>query len=362
MEPKNIYIYASTLLIGCMNPDTRNNQVQTIMATISSFMASRRSEDKLRAVSLLNQYKNVLPPPFFSRILEELKKDTHSEIQEALHPLLTTEEEEMASVPVSNKEIVARYSGSLEYALKKALEIANIFDLSHVTAKALRQQLTEGRNGSDNGVYSDFIRQKSKISSDLTLFPQISLTVSPIGALSEVIRIIPELSKKNEKGRVKSDLKAIEAKLDEILESDQEISFNIAGYELLYTLERMMRDLIQQRIMKPHMDNLQTKIPADVLEGMKKRKDAEENNPISIGTYELIEYCDFTDLKKILEKGRNHEFFSDIFSFEEIKTVYSKLGELDPIRKKIAHSRPLTRKEFERLRLYATDILDRIRK
>ena len=44
------------------------------------------------------------------------------------------------------------------------------------------------------------------------------------------------------------------------------------------------------------------------------------------------------NLKKILEKGRNHEFFSDIFSFDEIKTVYSKLGELDPIRKKIAHS------------------------
>lgn len=345
-----------------MNPDNRNSQVQTIMATISSLMASRRIEDKLRAASLLGQYKNVLPSHFLDRILEELKKDTHTEIQEALRPLLTSEEEETNPVPVSNKEIIAGYSGSLESALKKALDIVNIFDLSHVTAKALRQQLLEGRNGSEHDLYSDFVQQKSRMTPELALFPQISLKVSPIGALSEVIRIIPELSKKGEKGKIQSERKNIETKLDEILETDLEISFNIAGYELLYTLERMMRDLIHQRIVKPNMDNLQTKIPADVLEGMKKRKEVEENNPISIGSYELIEYCDFTDLKKILEKGRNHESFSDIFSFEEIKTVYSKLGELDPIRKKIAHSRPLTRKEFERLRLYATDILDRIRK
>ena len=271
--PKNIYINASTVLIGFMNPDNRNGQVQTIMATISSLMASRRIEDKLSAVSLLGQYKKVLPPPFLDRILEELKKDSHSEIQEALQPLLKTEEEETSPVPVSNKEIIAGYSGSLENALKKALDIANIFDLSHVTAKALRQQLLEGQNGSENGIYSDFIQQKSRISPELALFPQIALKVSPISALSEVIRIIPELSKKGEKGKIQSDRKNIETKLDEILETEQEISFNIAGYELLYTLERMMRDLIQQRILKPNMDNLQTKIPADVLEGMKKRKD-----------------------------------------------------------------------------------------
>ncbi|WP_373838425.1 hypothetical protein [Methanospirillum sp.] len=344
-----------------MDPDTRDSQVQTIMATISSLMASRRIEDKIRSASLLSQYSKVLPSQFLDRILEDLKKDTHYEIQEALEPLLKVEEE-ISPVPISNKEIITGYSGSLENALKKALEITNIFDLSQVTAKAIRQQLIDGKNGSENALYSDFIHQKSKMTPDLALFPQISLKVSPIGALAEVIRIIPELSKKSATGKVNADRKIIETKLDEILETEQEISFNIAGYELLYTLERMMRDLIQQRIITPHVNNLQTKIPSDVLEGMKKRKDIEENNPISIGKYELIEYCDFTDLKKILEKGRNHEFFSDIFSFEEIKTVYSKLGELDPIRKKIAHSRPMTRKEFERLRLYATDILDKINK
>jgi hypothetical protein len=344
-----------------MDPEIRNSQVQTIMATISSLIASRRIEDKIRAASLISEYSKVLPSTFLDRILDELKKDSHYEIQEALRPLLK-DDEETIPVPVKNSDIIAGYSGSLENALKKALDIANIFDLSHVTAKAIRQQLIDGKNGSDNKLYSDFVQQKSMIAPELALFPQISLKVSPIGALAEVIRVIPELSKKGGTGKPGTDRKVIETKLDEILETEKEISFNIAGYELLYTLERMMRDLIQQRIITPHADNLQTRIPADVLEGMKKRKVAEENNPVSVGTYEMIEYCDFTDLKKILEKGRNHEFFSDIFSFDEIKTVYSKLGELDPIRKKIAHSRPLTRKEFDRLRLYTTDILDRIRR
>jgi len=361
--PKNIYINVSTVFIRFMSPDNRNAQVQTIMATISSLIASRRIEDKLRAATLLNEYAPTLPKSFTERIIEELKKDSHTEIQEALVPLLIKEENSPLLQEVTNAEIVAGYSGLIETALQKVIDIAQMFDLSHMTARALRQHFSEGKNGSDNGVYSDFLKQKTKVSPELTFFPQVSLKLSPINALSEVIRIIPELSKKNDTNHVQvlADKKNIEKELDEIIGTEQEISFNIVGYELLYTLERMMRDLIHQRIIKPNMDNLQTKIPPDVLEGMKKRKSVEENNPISSGTYELVEYCDFTDLKKILEKGRNHEFFTDIFSFDEMKAVYSKLGELDPIRKKIAHSRPLTRKEFERLRMYATDILGQIK-
>jgi len=344
-----------------MNPDSQNKQVQTIMATISSLIASRRVEDKLRAVTVLTQHRSILPDAFSDRIIDELNKNNHAEIQDALKPLLKTDVENPEASLVSHADIVAGYSGSLENALKKVINIANVFDLSQVTAKALRQQFSEGRDGTDNGLYSDFIQQKTNIEPDLLKLPQISLFVSPISALTEVIRIMPELSRKNKIDENNLKKKNLIAKIDEIIETEQEISFNIAGYELLYTLERLIRDLIHERIIKPNYDNLQTKIPQDVLEGMKKRKNIEENNPIADGNYELIEYCDFTDLKKILEKGRNHESFSDIFSYEEIKTVHSKLGELDPIRKKIAHSRPLTRKEFERLRLYASDILERLK-
>lgn len=267
---------------------------------------------------------------------------------------------------IPNPRIVEKYTDTLETTLKKVADIARLFDISQVTAKALQQkyskQIEDQNSESDQILYSDFIRERSKILSDSVLFPQVSLKVSPIGALSNVIRALPDLKKNSRKQKSLSGEINIEKELNEIISTNQEISFNISGYELLYTLERMMRDLIHQRIILPNMSNLKTKVPLDVLDGMNKRKVSEENNPVSEGVYELVEYCDFTDLRKILEKGRNHELLSDIFSLEEMKTVYSKLGELDPIRKKIAHSRPLTRKEFERLRLYVSDILVSIKK
>lgn len=83
--------------------------------------------------------------------------------------------------------------------------------------------------------------------------------------------------------------------------------------------------------------------------GRKKEKDDSEE-------FNLIDYSDFTDLKKIFEKGRNKDLFKDLFNDEECKALITKLHELDSIRKKIAHFRPLTKKEFNRLVLYHDDI------
>jgi len=58
-----------------------------------------------------------------------------------------------------------------------------------------------------------------------------------------------------------------------------------------------------------------------------------------------------------LQKGKNFKLFESIFKEEQFKIITSKLHELDPIRKKIAHYRPLSKNEFERLRIYANDIL-----
>lgn len=72
--------------------------------------------------------------------------------------------------------------------------------------------------------------------------------------------------------------------------------------------------------------------------------------------HELIDYSDFTDLKRIFEKGKNLSEFSDLANGEELRGLISKLHELDPIRKKIAHSRPLSKREFDKLKMYAEDI------
>ena len=58
----------------------------------------------------------------------------------------------------------------------------------------------------------------------------------------------------------------------------------------------------------------------------------------------------------ILKKGKNREKLRDIINDQEFESVVSKLHELDPIRKKIAHSRPLTLVEFDRIKMYGEDI------
>ena len=95
-----------------MNPDSQNKQVQTIMATISSLIASRRVEDKLRAVTVLTQHRSILPDAFSDRIIDELNKNNHAEIQDALKPLLKTDVENPEASLVSHADIVAGYSGT----------------------------------------------------------------------------------------------------------------------------------------------------------------------------------------------------------------------------------------------------------
>ncbi|WP_410507753.1 Swt1 family HEPN domain-containing protein [Methanosarcina hadiensis] len=149
-------------------------------------------------------------------------------------------------------------------------------------------------------------------------------------------------------------------KLGDLGRLDDEIStvyersgfeFNNEAYRFLSDLETYLRYLIKKRIIEPHEKNLESKIPREVLSRWEERKSRDASNE-----YDLIDYSDFTDLKIIFEKGRNKELFNDIFNNEECKALITKLHELDPIRKKIAHFRPLTKIEFTRLVLYHNDI------
>jgi hypothetical protein len=149
-------------------------------------------------------------------------------------------------------------------------------------------------------------------------------------------------------------------KLGELERFDAEIStanerssfeFNNEAYGFLSDLETYLRYLIRKRIIEPHKKSLESKIPKDILSRWEERKSSDPSNE-----YDLTYYSDFTDLKVIFEKGKNKDLFKDIFNNEEYKALITKLHELDPIRKKIAHFRPLTKIEFTRLVLYHNDI------
>ena len=163
-------------------------------------------------------------------------------------------------------------------------------------------------------------------------------------------------SKKSFSEILEKDEEEIEHEIQFISEEDKDISFNFEAYEYLCTLELYLRGLIQARIIEPNKSNIGNKIPPEMIEDWKSRKEEEENNPLVDGSYDLIDYSDFTDLKRIFDKGKNHKLFEDIINQEQFKTVISKLHELEPIRKKVAHSRPLSKKELGRLILYTEDI------
>jgi len=148
----------------------------------------------------------------------------------------------------------------------------------------------------------------------------------------------------------------IQEELEEAIEADIESEFNFLGYRFLYELENFLRDIIQERIVEPNSRNINNYVPKNILEQCNQRKGTEESSTYSYGSYRWIDYSDFNDLKIILEKGKNRRYFQDILNEEQFKCMVSKLHELDSIRKKIVHSRSLTKEEFNRLSMYSEDI------
>ena len=148
----------------------------------------------------------------------------------------------------------------------------------------------------------------------------------------------------------------IQEELEKAIEADIESEFNFLGYRFLYELENFLRDIIQERIVEPNSRNINNYVPKNILEQCNQRKGTEESSTYSYGSYRWIDYSDFNDLKIILEKGKNRRYFQDILNEEQFKCMVSKLHELDSIRKKIAHSRSLTKEEFNRLSMYSEDI------
>lgn len=150
----------------------------------------------------------------------------------------------------------------------------------------------------------------------------------------------------------------IEKELLKISRSQCDIIFNFQGYQFLFELEVFLRDLIQERIIAPCQNQKETQnyIPSSILDEWESRKSNEEDDWRVSGSYRSIDYSDFTHLKMIFERGRNIKKFEDLVNQQDFQLVVGKLHELDPIRKKIAHSRLLTVEDFSRLEISSSDI------
>ena len=128
--------------------------------------------------------------------------------------------------------------------------------------------------------------------------------------------------------------------------------------KLLKNLEIALRFFIERELGKASKDWWQ-RVPPDIRKSAEIRKSRSENMwpwypPTSMN---IVDYMDFSNYRKIiLDQDNWKEAFSKFFKSQSFIEV--RLGELDPIRNDIAHSRNLTPRTYEKLKIYCEEILE----
>jgi len=129
-------------------------------------------------------------------------------------------------------------------------------------------------------------------------------------------------------------------------------------YQKLKELETSIRLFIQEKLENISKNWWKERIPSDVQEKAKQNLQKSQS-PWPWVTDENrspVFYIDFPDYAKIMQRKDNwNEIFSKIFKDQSV--IFSKLKELENIRNKIAHTRPLNAQESTTLELYTSQIL-----
>ena len=140
--------------------------------------------------------------------------------------------------------------------------------------------------------------------------------------------------------------------------SEPDASSDAQHYVVLRELERRLRSLVGNRLLElvgPKW--IKQRVPQAVRERWHKRQDEDRANGRSV--YEAIEYADFMDLSEIIV-GKNNwkEAFQSIFRDRE--DIGVSLRRLHPVRKALAHSRPLSQMDILTLITETSRILARL--
>ena len=126
-------------------------------------------------------------------------------------------------------------------------------------------------------------------------------------------------------------------------------------------LEVSLRRFIERELNKVGK-NWSQRVPLEIRNNAERRKLRSESMwpwypPTSTN---VVDYLDFSDYHHIiLEEDNWQKAFAKFFkkrSFIEVR-----LGELEPIRNDIAHSRPVTSSAVVKLRMFSTELLDCMR-
>jgi len=345
-----------------------------LMKEIEEKSKSGKKDDVIESLNLFEKNWKALPNGPARDFIYSMRENEDDEIKRIAEEIYSNSLKEMDEKARKSLESMTKsFSASFLPIHNQMKELSRAFDISKQMANIAKtipripsvvfdayrlqstlKELVEFQNILSETV-TKYVTDTQRITTPLPMLP------SPILRAESIFSKVTDReleSKKSFSDVLERDEEEIAQGIQFISGQNKDDVFNFKAYEALYYLERHLRNLIQVKIIEPNEGNRKNKMPTGIIEEWKSRKEEEGKNPLIDGDYELIDYSDFTDLKRIFEKSKNHKLFEDKVNQESFKTVITKLHELDPIRKKIAHSRPLSKKEFDRLIVYTGDIIN----
>lgn len=123
-------------------------------------------------------------------------------------------------------------------------------------------------------------------------------------------------------------------------------------YQILYCLEKSIRELIAQKLLDTAGANWWLdKVPQAIRESAQRSKDKEMESGITLRSNELIDYSTFGQLADIIDN--NWDAFDDLFN--DRVAVKKILGVLNTLRNPLAHCTFMAEDEVNRLHLSLRD-------
>lgn len=140
------------------------------------------------------------------------------------------------------------------------------------------------------------------------------------------------------------------------IESAESAAFDPKCWRLMCEIEQRLRFIIETALNKQAGQGwVKRRVSEPVRKRWKERQDEDRANGRAV--YALIQYADFMDLAEVVNRSDNwEEVFKPIFQNREDFMV--SLRRLHPVRKDIAHNRPLSRCDVLTLFNEATRILN----
>lgn len=332
---------------------------KTLMDEISALLKSGSYDDKIRALEKIEKSDSSFPAGFIFPIFDILKSDSDVRIQKrAKDVYFALYGRYIKAFDTIFEKDAKYYQKGFKTISGFFINTSNAFQQSQNIANYLTSHIDEPINKLDSSIFRTFQDNIESIVGPVGP-SSAEFTNSAIGATGPYVQSVMEGKHPDEtlpKALRLSKADVVQG-LQEIQNADKDLAFNYPAYQLILSLERFLRYIIHERICIPFESQLEERIDSKILSGWNYRKTLEENNPLLDGKYRLIDYSDFSHIRKILENEENRKLFSDILDIRQFPKVIVKLDELEPIRNKIAHSRALTEREFKKLKMYTEDIV-----